>query len=340
MPPVKKVGYAVVGLGAIAEGAILPAFGHARHARLVALVSRDKNKALRLGRKFGAQAYGIDEYEKCLANPQVSAVYIATPPGEHATYAVTAAQAGKHVLCEKPLAATAVQSRRIVEAHRRAGTFLMTAYRKYFEPACLYLKGMIANGDLGRIDVIHSAFSELYKPGRSPTWLVDPKVAGGGPLMDLGVYCVNTIRWLIDEDPARVSAAAWRHDRNKFRNVEEGIQFRLEFPSGKFLQASTTYSAALSSFTWIQGTQGWVLLAPAFPFDEARRLTGTVAGRWVERHFRVTDEFAAELDAFAMAIVQGKSPQPDGVQGHRDMLILQAIYQAARSGRTVAIRYN
>jgi predicted dehydrogenase len=340
MPPIKKVGYAVVGLGAIAEGSVLPAFGHARHADLVAVVSRDKNKAMRLGRTFKARAYSGDEYEECLANPQVSAVYIATPPGEHAPYAVAAARAGKHVLCEKPLAATTLQSRRIVEAHRRAGTFLMTAYRKYFEPACLYVKHMVANGDLGRIDMIDTAFSELYQPGRSPAWLVDPKLAGGGPLMDLGVYCVNTARWLIDEDPVRVSAAAWRHDRKKFRNVEEGIQFRLEFPSGTFLQASTTYCAALSSFIWIQGTQGWVLLAPAFPFDEERRLTGKVGGRWIERHFKVTDEFAPELDAFATAIVQGKSPQPDGVQGHRDMLIMHAIYQAARRGRTVAVRYN
>jgi predicted dehydrogenase len=340
MPPIKKVGYAVVGLGAIAEGSVLPAFEHARHARLVAVVSRDRNKAMRLGRKFKARAYSSDEYEECLANPQVSAVYIATPPGEHGTYAVAAARAGKHVLCEKPLAATTLQSRHIVEAHRRAGTFLMTAYRKYFEPACLYVRHMVANGDLGRIDTIHTAFSELYKPGRSPAWLVDPKLAGGGPLMDLGVYCVNTVRWLIDEDPVQVSAVAWRHDRKKFRNVEEGIQFRLEFPSGIFLQASTTYSAALSSFIWIQGTQGWVLLAPAFPFDEERRLTGKVCGRSIERHFKVTDEFAAELDAFAMAIVQDKPPQLDGIQGHRDMLIMHATYQAARSGRTIAIRYN
>ncbi len=340
MAALKQIGYAVVGLGAIAEGSVLPAFAHSRHARLVSLVSRNKRKALRLGQKFNAVAYGCDQYEECLANPQVTAVYIATPPGEHAPYAIAAARAGKHVLCEKPLAATVQQSRLMVQAHRRSGTFLMTAYRKHLEPACLHLKRVIANGDLGRIDVIHTAFSELYQPGRSPAWLVDPKLAGGGPLMDLGIYGVNTVRWLIDQDPVRVSASAWRNDRTRFRNVEEGIQFRLQFPSGISVQASTTYSASLSSFIWIQGTQGWLLLAPAFPFDEERRLTGKVAGQWIERCFGVTDEFATELDAFAMAILRRKSPQPDGVQGHRDMLILHAIYQAARSGRSVAIRYN
>ena len=340
MSPINKVGYAVVGLGAIAEGSIVPAFAHARHARLVALVSRDKNKAIRLGRKFEVQAYASDEYERCLANPEVSAIYVASPPGEHAPYAIAAARAGKHVLCEKPLAATTRQSQRMVEAHRRSGTFLMTAYRKYFEPACLHLKHLIANGDLGSVDVIHTTFSELYQPGKSTPWLVNPKLAGGGPLMDLGVYCVNTIRWLIDADPVRVSASAWRHDHKKFRNVEEGIQFRLEFPSGPFLQASATYSAALSSFIWIQGTRGWLLLAPAFPFDEERRLTGKVAGQLIERRFKVIDEFAAELDAFALAIQSGAPPQADGLEGHRDMVIMEAIYHAARSGRTVKIRYN
>ena len=108
----------------------------------------------------------------------------------------------------------------------------MTAYRKYFEPSTRFLKKLIQGGDLGRIDVIHTAFSELHVPGKSLEWLLDSKLAGGGPLMDLGIYCVNTSRWLVDEDPVEVNAEAWKHDLLRFREVEEGIAFRMRFPSG------------------------------------------------------------------------------------------------------------
>jgi predicted dehydrogenase len=151
----KKIGFAVVGLGSIAQGSVLPAFAKAKKAKLVALVSRDKKKANKLAGKFGAaSAYGTDEYFACLSNPDVSAVYIATPQGEHEALATEAARAGKHVLCEKPLAATVEQSARMVAACQQHGVLLMTAYRKYFESGSLYLKKLIREGSLGRIDVI------------------------------------------------------------------------------------------------------------------------------------------------------------------------------------------
>jgi predicted dehydrogenase len=340
MTMAKKVGFAVVGLGNIAQACILPGFGESKRAKLVAVVSRDKKKAARLARRFNVRAfYASEEYGACLANPQISAVYIATPPGAHAEFAVQAARAGKHVLCEKPLAASLEQSAQMLQACRENAVLLMTAYRKYFEPSCLYLKQLIQDGHLGRIDVIHTAFSELHSPGVSPAWLLNSGLAGGGPLMDLGVYCVNTSRWLVEEDPVEVSARAWTHDRSRFRDVEEGISFRMLFPSGLVVQGSSTYGAALSSLVYVQGTKGWVSLTPAFPFDEDRRLTGKIGGSWVERKFKVLDEFALELDAFASAIQNNRPVDADGVQGHRDMIILHAIYESARKQEPVVIGY-
>lgn len=335
-----KIGVAVVGLGSIAQGSILPAFANCKRARLTALVSRDKGKAARIARKFKGAAYSNDEYAECLANPEVAAVYIATPPGEHARFAVRAAEAGKHVLCEKPLAATVEQSAEMVKACRRNGVVLMTAYRKYFEPATRYLKKLIRDGDLGRIDVIHTAFSELYVPNVSARWLLDPSLAGGGPLMDLGVYCVNTCRWLVDEDPVEVSAQLWRQNAIRFRNVEEGVAFRMNFASGMVVQGSSSYGASPSSFISVQGTQGWVSLNPAFPFEEERRLAGKIRGRWMERVFPVIDEFALELDAFATAVQRGDDVEPDGEQGHRDVEIMSAIYESGRSGKAIAVNYG
>lgn len=335
----KRIGFAVVGLGKIAQGSVLPAFANSKRAKLVALVSRDRKKATRLARKFGAKTiYTNDKYAACLANPNISAVYIATPPGDHAHLTIAAARAGKHVLCEKPLAATSEQSAAIVEACRKNGVLLMTAYRKYYEPSSLHLKKLILSGELGRIDVIHTAFSELYSPGVSQSWLVDPRLAGGGPLMDLGVYCVNTSRWLVDENPHEVSAQSWVHDAAKFQDVEEGISFRLRFPSGLVIVGSSTYGAALSSFIFVQGTKGWASLAPAFPFDEVRYLSGKIGKRDFTRIFKVMDEFALEIDALASAIQNNQALEADGVEGHRDVVILEAIYESAKTKQPVTIK--
>jgi predicted dehydrogenase len=336
----KTVGFAVVGLGSIAQGSILPSFAKCEKARLVAVVSRDKAEAADVAMRFKASAhYSTAEYAACLANPEISAVYVATPPGAHETYTVQAAFAGKHVLCEKPLAATGQQSAQMVKACRQNHVLLMTAYRKHFEPSCVYLKQLIQNRELGRIDVIHTAFSELFSQGTSVPWLVDRDLAGGGPLMDLGVYCVNTTRWLVDEDPVEVSAQTWTRDTTTFRDVEEGISFRLQFASGLVVQGSSSYGAAISSFMYIQGTNGWASLTPAFPFDEERRLTVKIGKRWIERKFAILDEFAPELEAFAAAVLNDGVVESDGVQGHRDMMILDAIYNSARKQRPLNINY-
>ncbi len=340
MAAAKKIGFAVVGLGSIAKGSVLPAFARCKRAKLVAVVGRDKKRAAPVAKQFRAKAiYGTDNFSECLANPDISAIYIAAPQGEHLDLTVQAAKAGKHVLCEKPLAATVAQAAAMVEACRANNVQLMTAYRKYFEPSCLYVKKLLQDGELGRIDVMHTAFSELHIAGISLNWLLDASLAGGGPLMDLGVYCVNTTRWLAGEDPIEVSAKAWRNDTARFHDVEEGISFRLQFPSGLVVHGSSSYGAVLSSFIFIQGSKGWLSLSPAFPFDEERHLTGKINGRWLEKKFKIVDEFAPEIDVFAEAIQKKQTVEPDGIQGLRDMKILHSIYEATKIQESLAIRY-
>lgn len=337
----QPVGYAVVGLGAIAQQAILPAFANSKNARLIAVVSGDKGKAERLAGQFHApRHYSYAQFGDCLRNPEVEAVYVATPPGEHEKYTVPAARAKKHVLCEKPLAATADACRRMVAACRKTSVHLMTAYRKYFEPGSVELKKIITGGQLGRIDVIHTAFTEFRPAGdSSPEWLFKRELAGGGPLMDLGVYCVNTSRWLAGEDPVEARAVSWSRDKKRFKEVEEGVSFRLRFPSGLVLQGTSSYGSVLMSFIQVHGEKGWASLAPAFAFEDERRLTGKIGGNSISQEFRAIDEFALELDAFAECIREHRKPEPDGVQGMRDLIIIEAIYRAAKSRRPVSIRY-
>jgi predicted dehydrogenase len=339
MAVASKIGFAVVGLGSIAQSSVLPAFANCKRAKLVAVVGRDRQKAMLLAKEYKVPAYDSERFADCLANPEVSAVYIATPQGTHLDLTLRAAKAHRHVLCEKPLAVTIEQASKMVEACRRSGVLLMTAYRKYFEPSTLYIKKLIREGALGRIDIVHAAFSELHIPGKSLEWLLDAHMAGGGPLMDLGVYCVNTTRWLLGEDPTDVIASAWRNDKSRYKTVEEGISFRLRFTSGAVLHGSTSYGAAISSLLFVQGTKGWVSLSPAFPFDEERHLTGKLQGRWFGKKFKVVDEFAPEIDAFAHAIQTHGTIEPDGEKGLRDMKILGAIYSAAKNQKATTIRY-
>ena len=176
----KPVGYAVIGLGGFAQRAILPGFRHSKKAKLVALVSGDRSKAKRLAKKFGAEAfYTYEELPACFSHPQVEAVYVATNNGSHAYYAVQAANAGKHVLCEKPMANSVEECRQMVEACRASDLRLMIAYRKYFEPASLELKKLIRGGRLGRLKYIHSAFGIVIRTrGQVGAWHLDPKLCG------------------------------------------------------------------------------------------------------------------------------------------------------------------
>ena len=337
----KRVGYAVVGLGGISQRAVLPAFRHSKKAKLVAVVSGDLRKAKRLAAGFGASAwYTYDDYDRCLANPEVDAVFIATDNGTHARYSVRAAEAGRHVLCEKPMATTVEDCRQMIRACQANKVRLMIAYRKYFEPASLALKKLITSGKLGKLKVIQSAFTIFLPPNKKvPAWHLDPQSSGGGSLVDVGVYCVNTIRWLTGKEPLEANAYAWTTDPDRFSGVEESIGFQLKFPDALFVQATSSFGAAQANSLKVFGEKGWAALDPAFAYDEERRLFGKIGGRWFEKRFKVMDEFALELDALADGIRRGRDPEPDGGEGLRDVVVMQAIYQAAREGRWVPVNF-
>jgi predicted dehydrogenase len=199
---------------------------------------------------------------------------------------------------------------------------------------------MITSGELGRIDIIHTLFSELRVFGdNSPAWLFSKKLCGGGPLTDLGVYCINTTRWLVDEDPIAATGISWVRDKRRYKQVEEGVAFRLDFKSGIILQGTAAYSAAFSSFVHIHGEKGWAELGPAFAFEEERRISGKVGGKWFAKTYKPMDEFVLEIDAFASCIQENREPEPTGEQGLRDIIIIDAIYRAIKQRRSVEIKY-
>jgi predicted dehydrogenase len=332
----KRVGYAVIGLGHISRRAILPGFRHAKQSKLVALVSGDIPKAKSLAKKFGARHhYGYDALDECLCNPQVEAVYIATPNTTHLDFALRAAKAGKHVLCEKPLATTTAQCRQMIQGCEKNGVKLMTAYRKYFEPSALALKALIESGNLGRLKIIHTAFTISLPAGDS--WHLKQSLAGGGSLVDLGIYCINTIRWLTGLDPVEATAYSWTTDPARFTEVDENVSFQLKFTGSLYLQGSSSFTAAKASFLQVHGEKGWAALDPAYAYNEERRFFGKIAGQWFEKKFKPIDEFSLEMDYFSECIRKDREPKPDGFTGLCDVAVIEAIYEASRQNRAVAI---
>jgi predicted dehydrogenase len=338
MAQTKRVGYAVVGLGRIAEHAVLPAFREARKSRLIALVSGDAGKAKRLARKFRASQYATyDRFEDCLRNPEIEAVYISTNNSTHAEWALRAAAAGKHVLCEKPLAKTVEECRQMVEACRRHRVKLMSAYRKYFEPSCVALKKLIDGGKLGRLKLIHSAFTFNLPPQQ--VWHLSRELAGGGSLWDVGIYCINTTRWLTGLEPVEATGHSWTAEPERFKEIDESIAFQLTFPGGLYVQASSSFAAAKASFLQIHGEKGWAALDPAFAYNEERRLFGQIGQKWFGKVYEPVEEFHFELDHLAECIRNNREPEPDGVTGLRDVAVMEAIYEAAESARSVSITF-
>ncbi|MBZ5671045.1 MAG: Gfo/Idh/MocA family oxidoreductase [Acidobacteriia bacterium] len=334
-----RVGYAVVGLGHFGEHVVLPGFRNSRKAKLVALVSGDERKARRLAGKFGASDYyDYGDYALCLNHPHVDAVYIASNNSTHAEFTVKAAAAGKHVLCEKPMANSIEECQQMIDACRANHVRLMIAYRKYFEPASLDLKMLVERGKLGRLKIIHSAFSIYLRPGpKVGRWHFDRRLAGGGALPDVGVYCINTALWVAGKQPLEAAAYQWTADPEVFSEVDEHVAFRLNFPDGLVMQATASWGAAPASFLHVIGEKGCATLDPAFEYDEERRLYGRIGGRWFEKRYKVMNELALELDGFADCVRRNREPEPNGTVGLRDVAVMQAIYRAAREGRPVPI---
>jgi predicted dehydrogenase len=184
--------------------------------------------------------------------------------------------------------------------------------------------------------IIHTAFSIYLRPGpRVARWHFDRQLAGGGGLPDVGIYCINTVRYLTGKEPLEAEAYQWTVAPDVFREVDEHIAFRLKFPDGLVMQATSSWGAASSSFLRVIGEKGYATLDPAFEYDEVRRLYGKVGNRWFDKKYKIINELALELDGLADAVRQNRDVEPTGAEGLRDVAIMEAIYQAAREGHTV-----
>jgi predicted dehydrogenase len=336
--PVKaRLGVAVVGRGHLALNQILPGFGRAKNVRVTALVSGEGDKARAVAAQYGVpetHLYDYASFDKLRDNPDVDIIYIVLPNAMHMEYALRAAQAGKHVLCEKPMATSVADARAMIDACAKAKRKLMIAYRMQYEPHHRQLIAMArdpAHGPIRLIDAVNG-----QNDANNGQWRQKKAMAGGGSLVDVGIYCFNATRSITGEEPVEVTGRVTRPDGDpRFREVEDIAQFTLRFPSGTVASCSSGYSFHQSNHLRVQSEKAWFEMSPAFSYDSLELRVGRKAG---EANTVSTiglapnDQFAREMDAFAWSIHNDKTPLTPGEEGLQDLRIIEAIYRSAANG--------
>lgn len=334
----RKVGYAVVGLGSYATRQIMPNFAGCERARLVALVSGTPGKLDQYGTKYGVpptHRYSYADFDRIRDNPDIDAVYVVLPNGLHAEYTIRAAKAGKHVMCEKPMAISVTECEAMIAACSAAGTKLMIGYRSRFEPYNRLAIELARGGHVGPTRLITAEHGFSISPGQ---WRLDKPLSGGGSMMDIGIYSLNAARYLTGEEPIEISAIE-STDRSdpRFRTVEDRISFLLRFPSGIEANCISSYSSAHNSYRVI-GTDGWIAMDPATPYV-GQTMTVRKDGISARRTLPVPakNQFASQLDHLAECILTGTTPIVAGEEGLADMRVIEAIYRSAANRDHVSL---
>jgi predicted dehydrogenase len=330
----RTIRYGVVGLGHIAQVAVIPAFANARrNSELVAVVSGDRTKRREIARRYrGVQAFTYEEFDECLRI--VDAVYIALPNSMHAEYAIRAARAGVHVLCEKPMAVTVEECRRMIAACRKAKVKLMIAYRLHFEALNLGAVDIARSGRLGALKFFNSSFAMTVRRGDIRT----KRAYGGGTLYDIGVYCINAARNLFRAEPTHVSAVSINSGIATLSEIDETTAATLRFGNDRVATFITSFNAADVASFRIVGTKGHLHADPAYEYAEGLQYALTVDGRTTRKKIGKRDQFAPELLYFSDCILNDREPEPSGEEGMQDVKIVEALYQSAKVGRPIAIR--
>mgnify|MGYP000644210725 CR=1 FL=1 len=343
------VRYAVVGLGYIAQGAILPAFRNARkNSELVAVVSGDATKRKKLSAKYGlaknglakngAMAFSYEEYDDLLHSGEIDAVFIALPNSMHEDFTIRAAEAGVHVLCEKPMEVTEKACGNMQRACDTNDVRLMIAYRLHFEPATLEALRIARSGAIGDVTMFNSVFTMQVRDEDNIRLKRD---MGGGPLFDIGVYCINAARMFMAEEPIEVFASAaprtGKRTDKRFMEVNERCAAILRYPSGRTASFVVSFGAGDNSAYDVIGTKGSIRAEPAYEYAEGLTIRTTIGERKRTRKFAQKDQFAAELLYFSECIRRGRDPEPGGIEGRLDVRVVRALLRSAETGKPVQL---
>jgi predicted dehydrogenase len=335
----KKVNFAVMGLGQLGLGQIIPAFKDAKIAKLTALVSGHPDKAKSTAEKFGVDPkniYNYDNFDKIKDNDQVDVVYVVLPNNMHADFVVRAAQAGKHVLCEKPFDVNVEKCQQAIDACKRYNRKLQVGYRLMYEPNNLALVESVRKKENGDLKVLECGAG--FPIGDPTQWRLKMNMAGGGCLMDIGIYSLSAARYISGEEPIQVNGMTHRTTSDpRFKEVEEHCNFQLRFPSGVLASCTSSYSCGMNRFRAI-GTKGWAECEPALSYRGVKFRIDRGRGNPEEPDLGDPNQFATEMDALADCILNNKNPKASGETALRDVRIMRAIYESAQTGKAVSLQ--
>jgi predicted dehydrogenase len=329
----KKIRYAVVGLGHIAQTAVLPAFKHAENSELATLVTGNPEKDHKLSERYKVKAYSYDDLESALEKEEVDAVYIATPNILHRQHTERAAQAGVHVLCEKPMATTQDDCEAMMRAVAQNNVKLMIAYRLHFNDANLHAVRVGQSGDLGELRCFGSFFGLQVKEGNIRT----RKDLGGGTLFDIGIYCINAARYLFRDEPIEVVGLTANNGEKRFAEIEEMTGAIIRFPHERLAMFTCSFGSTDVSHYDLVGTKGQLRLEHAYEYQGELKCVTAIGGKRTEKTFKPGDQFAPELIYFSDCIIHDRAPEPSGNEGLADVRVINAIYESAEIGCAVRI---
>jgi predicted dehydrogenase len=332
--PRRKVRYAVVGMGWFAQAAILPAFANARdNSELVAILTGDDDKARELGKRYDVPVVSYDDYTDFLAAGGADAVYVALPNSKHREYTEKAARAGVHVLCEKPMAYSSADCEAMIDACARADVRLMIAYRLHFEEGNLEAIRVIRSGKIGDAHVFNSVFTQQVELGNTR---LDVDL-GGGPVEDVGIYCINAARYLFRCEPTEVMAFAAGYDDERFKEVPRTVSVQMRFPGDRLANFVCGFGESKVNVYQVVGTLGDVQMKDAYTWHDDVTQIVTVDGKSKESTFAKRDQIAPEILYFSDCVRKGREPEPSGVEGLIDVRIIEAIRESYSAGRPVKL---
>ncbi|RAK56885.1 Gfo/Idh/MocA family protein [Phenylobacterium deserti] len=335
----RKIGYAIVGLGSYATRQIMPQFVNSERSRLTALVSGSPEKARTLAAQYGIperSIYSYQTFDRIADNPDVDVVYVILPNSMHAEYSIRAAKAGKHVMCEKPMAPTVRECEQMIAACRQANRKLMIGYRSRFQAHNVEAIRMARGGEMGPTRVILAEHG--FNIGDPTQWRLKRSLAGGGALMDIGIYSLNATRYLTGEEPIEVTAIE-KTDRSdiRFREVDDTILFALKFPSGAVANCVSSYTSNHNRYRVVQ-QNGWFELEPATAYTGQQMRVAPRGQPAQPREIALgKNQFAGQLDHMAECILTNREPIVSGEEGLRDVRVMEAIYRSVRESRAVKL---
>jgi predicted dehydrogenase len=336
-----SVGFAIVGLGGYSLNQMMPRFAQAERSHIAALVSGNPDKLKIVGDAYGVPAdarYSYDAFARIAADRRIDAVYVALPTGQHAEWVIRAFAAGKHVLCEKPMALSSAECLRMITAGRRANRKLMIAYRSHFEPYNVEAMKLMKARAVGDIRLVRTEQSYRMGP-TSPgdNWRASRALAGGGPLEDYGIYGLQSALYLTGEMPESISATAFRPAGDpRFAEIYAHVASQWRFPSGAVAQLATSYDSAGINFAHVRGTEGVLIMDPATGYaGQKMRIEGRDARELTPGDPSV--QFVGQINHFTDAVRDNATIRTPGEMGLRDLRLIEAIYAAAAAGRTVKL---